>query len=312
ERGERGERNNDRGGERADRGGERGGEGRRNRGERGERAERTPRPEAEAPVVETAAALDLAAAHDAPPAFVDSEAEHGEPAANAQSEERQGGRRRRRRGGRDRNAGAEGSTTELNEDGSPVEAGAEIAEAGESAAHDASADVAEAVSAPEGDDGEGQARDGRRRGRGRDRNRREPREAGADGQVESGDDGASAHASHDAPAADAATHAAPVAHAPEAVHAAPAVAEPVAAPVDVPRFELSVDSLHAIAGGAGLEWINSDAAKVAAAQAAIAAEPKPVHVPRERPPLVVVDEGPLVLVETRKDLNQIKLPFDAS
>ena len=33
-------------------------------------------------------------------------------------------------------------------------------------------------------------------------------------------------------------------------------------------------------------------------------------VPRERPPLVVVDEGPLVLVETRKDLSQITLPFD--
>jgi ribonuclease E len=26
--------------------------------------------------------------------------------------------------------------------------------------------------------------------------------------------------------------------------------------------------------------------------------------------VVVVDEGPLVLVETRKDLSQIKLPFD--
>jgi ribonuclease E len=25
---------------------------------------------------------------------------------------------------------------------------------------------------------------------------------------------------------------------------------------------------------------------------------------------VVVDEGPLVLVETRKDLSQLKLPFD--
>jgi ribonuclease E len=37
-------------------------------------------------------------------------------------------------------------------------------------------------------------------------------------------------------------------------------------------------------------------------QAAITAEPKPVHVPRERPPLVSIDAGPLVLVETRKDL----------
>jgi ribonuclease E len=60
--------------------------------------------------------------------------------------------------------------------------------------------------------------------------------------------------------------------------------------------------LRAIAQGSGLEWVNSDADRVAAVQAAIAAEPKPVHVPRERPPVVVVDEGPLVLVETRKDL----------
>jgi ribonuclease E len=34
-----------------------------------------------------------------------------------------------------------------------------------------------------------------------------------------------------------------------------------------------------------------------------------VHVPRERPPAVVVDEGPLVLVETRKDLRSLELPF---
>jgi ribonuclease E len=35
-----------------------------------------------------------------------------------------------------------------------------------------------------------------------------------------------------------------------------------------------------------------------------------VHVPRERKPMVVLDEGPLILVETRKDLSQIKLPFE--
>jgi ribonuclease E len=33
-------------------------------------------------------------------------------------------------------------------------------------------------------------------------------------------------------------------------------------------------------------------------------------VPRERKPPLVLDEGPLVLVETRKDLNQVKLPFE--
>jgi ribonuclease E len=45
-------------------------------------------------------------------------------------------------------------------------------------------------------------------------------------------------------------------------------------------------------------------------QAAIAAEPKPVHVPREPKPAPVLDEGPLVLVETRKDLRDMALPFE--
>ena len=45
-------------------------------------------------------------------------------------------------------------------------------------------------------------------------------------------------------------------------------------------------------------------------QAAMAAAPKPVHVPREPRPPVVIDEGPLVLVETKKDLSQLKLPFE--
>jgi len=98
--------------------------------------------------------------------------------------------------------------------------------------------------------------------------------------------------------------------------AAPApVAAPAPSPVEaglpkVQAFELPIPSLQALAQSAGLEWVNSDADKVAAVQAAIAAEPKPVHVPRERPPLVVLDEGPLILVETRRDLSELKLPFE--
>jgi ribonuclease E len=57
-----------------------------------------------------------------------------------------------------------------------------------------------------------------------------------------------------------------------------------------------------VAQSSGLEWVNSNPERIAAVQAAIAAEPKPVHIPRERPPVVILDEGPLVLVETRKDL----------
>jgi ribonuclease E len=75
-------------------------------------------------------------------------------------------------------------------------------------------------------------------------------------------------------------------------------------------FVLPVDELQRLAEASGLQWINSDADKIAAAQAAMAAEPTVVRVPRERKPLVVVDDGPLVLVETRKDLSQIQLPFE--
>jgi ribonuclease E len=93
------------------------------------------------------------------------------------------------------------------------------------------------------------------------------------------------------------------------------VAQPEASPAPrhmpkVQRFELPVDQLKQVAEGSGLQWVNSDAEKIAAVQAAIAAEPKPVRVPRERPPIVVIDEGPLVLVETRRDLRDLKLPFE--
>jgi ribonuclease E len=106
----------------------------------------------------------------------------------------------------------------------------------------------------------------------------------------------------------------------EAVEPAPA---PAASPAPLPaasaaprhmpkvgRFELPIEQLKQVAEGSGLQWVNSDADKIAAVQAAIAAEPKPVHVPRERPPIVVIDEGPLVLVETRRDLRDLKLPFE--
>ena len=93
--------------------------------------------------------------------------------------------------------------------------------------------------------------------------------------------------------------------------AAPAPA-PVAAPAPVVEaFKLPLGELQAIAEGAGLQWVNSDADKIAAAQAAIAAEPAPAPLGREPAPVAVVDEGPLVLVETRKDLSQVKLPFEA-
>jgi ribonuclease E len=78
----------------------------------------------------------------------------------------------------------------------------------------------------------------------------------------------------------------------------------------VQSYALPLDELARIAQQSGLNWVNSDAAKVSAVQAAIAAEPQPLHVPRERPPAVSVDERPLVLVETKRDLRNISLPFE--
>ena len=77
-------------------------------------------------------------------------------------------------------------------------------------------------------------------------------------------------------------------------------------------FELPVAALTQVAEGSGLQWVNSNAERIAQVQAAIAAEPAAIHVPRERPPVVVVDEGPLVLVETKRDLAKTVLPFERS
>ncbi len=99
---------------------------------------------------------------------------------------------------------------------------------------------------------------------------------------------------------------------PQATAAAPMPAT-AAVPAALPKvrpFELPVAELAQVAEGSGLQWINSDSKKIAAVQAAIAAEPKPLRVPRERPPAIVIDEEPLILVETRRDLREMKLPFE--
>lgn len=83
-----------------------------------------------------------------------------------------------------------------------------------------------------------------------------------------------------------------------------------AAPVEA--FVLPTTDLQAVAEAAGLQWVNSDEEKIRAVQEAMAREPKPVHVPREPKPVETSEEGPLVLVETRKDLTQFKLPFETA
>jgi ribonuclease E len=214
------------------------------------------------------------------------------------------------------------------------------APAAEAGAETARATAPEAGSA-EADD---EARDGgRRRGRGRDRFRRERRPEGevaaetadlsatpaqaagpafADGAAPS--EAPQAQDRQEAPQPPVPTEAeegagtAALAETADEKSAAttPEPAQAVGpAPAQAPRavvepYVLPLAQLHQIAEGAGLQWVNSDADKIASAQAAIAAQPRPAHVPRERKPVVVVDEGPLVLVETRKDLSQMKLPFE--
>ncbi|MBQ6656881.1 MAG: ribonuclease E/G, partial [Ottowia sp.] len=77
-----------------------------------------------------------------------------------------------------------------------------------------------------------------------------------------------------------------------------------------PAPAISDEELQAQLAAAGLDWVGTDPGKAAAVQAAIAAEPAPVHVPRERPPRQEADGTPLMLVETRQDLTQTALPFD--
>ena len=97
------------------------------------------------------------------------------------------------------------------------------------------------------------------------------------------------------------------------VQAPPVQIAPAHAAPGLPKvqpFQLPVQDLVQVAESSGLQWVSSDAEKIAAAQAAMAAEPQPVRVPRERPAPIVIDEGPLVLVETKRDLREMKLPFE--
>jgi len=338
ERGERGERSegrrNDRGANRSEReerpateGADAAGNGQREGNRRGRGRDRVAAGErpvinreeiaAQAAALGTAQLADGAAANAAP------------DTAAADGEAREGNRRRRR-GGRGRGEREEGQVSDadagsVNTDGVAPEAGAEGG--------------AEAA----GDDGGRRRRRGRRDG---DRPARDQAEGstaegtGSPAETRTGREdfvdtvpmmGA---AEAEAPAAAVAPAATPAPTEAAVEAAAPApVAEPVAAPVAAPvvaqapvaaaapapaapakvePFVLPLTDLAALAQGAGLEWVNSDADKIRAVQAAIAAEPKPIHVPRERKPAVVLDEGPLILVETRKDLSQITLPFDQS
>lgn len=77
-----------------------------------------------------------------------------------------------------------------------------------------------------------------------------------------------------------------------------------------PIAALAIENLQNMVQQSGLQWVQSDKEKIATAQAQIAAEPLPTHKPREYTPTAPTATVPLVLVETRKDLNAMVLPFD--
>ena len=224
----------------------------------------------------------------------------------------EGRRRRRRRSGRRDEAGAEGleGADALN----PTE-GTEPTAADAAPITPVEANVTES-NAPAGEDGEAaEAREGGRRRRRPRRGERRDEETG-EGMAETVASEDRADAGAEAVAVITEPVAAPVAPVEVPVDAVAATPDVAPAPVAVAPTEpagpyvLPVAELTQLAEAVGLVWVNSDADKIRAAQDAIAAEPKPVHVPRERKPVVIVDEGPLVLVETRKDLSQVSLPFD--
>jgi ribonuclease E len=98
--------------------------------------------------------------------------------------------------------------------------------------------------------------------------------------------------------------------APAKAPVAAAVAPAASGLPKVQSYDLPLQDLVQVAQSSGLQWVSSDASKIAEAQAAIAAQAKPAHVPRERPAVVVSNEGPLVLVETKRDLREMDLPFE--
>ncbi|MCX7693150.1 MAG: Rne/Rng family ribonuclease [Tepidimonas taiwanensis] len=308
---------------------------RRPRGERSDRGERGMRPARpdEPPATEAAAALapvtdgGQGAANVAPSA---DEGAAGEP--RERGERRRRGRRSR---GEATDNGAASATTETAPDAltdaTTATVPAPLAEDG-GAGGATAAEPAETARAP---------RERRSRDRyGRDRSRRQDGENAASGGAEAPEAVAAADGGAlepprrsyftvpPTPAEPAATSAVPAeppatasASVPsEAPAEAPATTlaamPPAAAPAEQPSaaaqpYRLPVEDLAVLARQAGLEWVQSDADKVAAVQAAIAAEPPPVHVPREPRPAPVVSDEPLVLIETKRDLRELKFPFDA-
>ncbi|MES1976829.1 MAG: Rne/Rng family ribonuclease, partial [Pseudomonadota bacterium] len=291
---------------------------RRERGDRAERGERIPRDAAE---------QDLALANQAAMAAA-MNGEAGEPRqerAAPEGREQREPREPREGGRRDRNGRRNDRRGERTEGGAPEGAPSEDGAFNPEAAPLLSAE-GQPQAGPAGEPGEEQRQPRERRSRDRyGRDRRERSEGGERAERTDGGEqpqlvDAPAHIAEAAPAATHEERTQPVAEiaavpvqtaapalAPRAPEAVPAMAKALP---KVQSYALPMQDLVQVAETSGLQWVNSDASKIAEAQAAIAAEPKPIHVPRERAPVVVSDDGPLVLVETKRDLGNMKLPFE--
>lgn len=298
------------------------GEPRPGRGGRGSHGNQDPR--RSRPVQETRAEPDVAVASPAAAAVV-----AGSDPGQAQGEGQPARRRGRRggRGGRDRDDSHEVEIRTVQGD---QDQPAAVAKAGELADHQGMAaelplraagnglserhDESRADAAPT-QPGDDRPERGQRRP-GRDRQRSEHGEqAVADGAALDADGQAGAAPSSaqfeagggDTPMTDVTPR---EGRRPEAMAASSA--EPLQRPAAVPSvpFVLPLETLQGVAAASGLEWVSSDPEKTRAVQEAMAREAVPAHVPRQRPSLARIDDGPLVLVETRKDLSQTRLPFE--
>ena len=332
----RGERNPERTGERT--------EG-RGRGGRGERAPRAPQV-TDAPVAlpSDADAVVLTPEGSAPDANGNARPPR-EPRGEGRRERGERGGRRERRpaddtaappsgeGNSEAQTGAEPEVFSTLAERAPVDAGYSYFTAPTAASSDSPV-AAEVSSTAEG---AGEAERAPREKRSRDRYGRDRRDRNGGGRARDGAEGTDALAEPAPAAAPVSQEAATPTPAPSPAPAAPdvVVTQPSAvAPPEVPQaaapapvalapapattdalprvaaYALPMGDLQQIAQAAGLEWINSDATRVAQAQASIAATPVAPHVPREPKPSALPDDGPLMLVETRRDLKNMALPFD--
>jgi ribonuclease E len=310
--------------------GERGGRG------RGERPDRAPRQDA---IDNGASSADFMPANGQN--SLRNEAPDQRPAREPREprgEGREGGRRERgERGGRGRGERAERQERTDGSDG--VSAATALAAGGVAAAGAAlamNADVAPADNAhgerTEGDRQQGERPEGERRERrsrdryGRDRRERSGERGGeraerspqdtAQGEIfEANQQSAGVESARGATEFVATEQLAqtPVSAPVAAPVAAPAPVAQPATQAGMPKvgsFALPVAEMDTVASQAGLQWVNSNPERIAAVKAQIAAEPKPIHIPRERPPAIVLDDGPLILVETKRDLRNMTLPFE--